>query len=435
MQNDPNGQGPSQEVPIDPLTPQGVPQEQPNSAPQGQPYEQPSAYAPTSFGQPTSEIPAPVEQSIPPAVPVQPVVPQTPVDPIAAGPTPEGQSEFPPKKKKKGLVVGLIIAAVVVLLGGGSVAAYNLWYQNPDKVVGDALVNTLTARSLNLDGTMNFEQDGAAVKVTLNGKAKENAAEFDATLDYKKDDQSFNVKGAGMMSSEGDLYIKVDDARKLIDSYFDSAAQMETPKAFDDIIKKIDGNWIKISKDDLGTVNEEAEKTRVCYQDLASTLGQNRAWSNELVDLYKKNKFILVEEKLGAKDVDGTGSLGYRLGFSKDAASAFATGIADTQFGKKLKECDATIDFKNLANSITDTKEAKDGRLELWVSRFGHEPTELTFTAPDDNGNGEIVVRPEINKDVTVAAPANSVSLSDLKADYEAAINAYTAEIMQSYGY
>jgi hypothetical protein len=354
---------------------------------------------------------------------------------IGSGPVVAGGPASTPPKKKKGLIIGIVVAGALALLGGGGALAYNVWYQNPDKVIGDALVNTLTAKSLSATGSLDLKTDDSTITIKVDAKGKENTAEVAVDFNVKSSTTEFAVKGAGILSPEGDLYVKVENAQELIDSYLSAfmGASADT-SAFDGLIQKVNNNWVKISKDDLGTVSEEVEKTQACYQDLAKQLSENKAWSDQLSSLYKSNIFIVVKEKLGAKSVNGTGSLGYLLDFDKAKAASFATGLADTDFGKGIKECDDSIDFAEVAKSLTEAEEdTSTARIEAWVSRFGHEFTELRYSDNNDSGDGVMVLNPTFNKEVTITTPSESVSFQELQTELEAAMTAYYTQLFQSY--
>lgn len=421
MQNDPNGQVPPQDAPIDPLTP-------PNNVPQ-QPQTEPQV-------QPVVESPAPVSQSAPEAVApvqqptqVQPVETQSPTSAIGSGPAPEGEGALAPKKKKKGLIIGIVIAAALVLIGGGAAAAYTFWYQNPDKVVGDALVNAITADSLTGTGTATITSKDTSFKITMDGKAKQNFGDLNAKVEYTTDGKTVTLDGAAIMTQEGDIYFKVKNVRPLTDAYFSMFAGGGTPQAFDSVIQKIEGNWIKISKDDIGTVSDEAKKTQACFEETAKSLSENKAWSKQLATLYQNNKFILITKELGTKSVAGTNSMGYELDFDTKVASNFAKGLSDTDFGKKVKECDASVNYEDFAKSLEDAKksEAKTS-FQIWVSQFRHELTQVAVSASSDDTKADLTLEPKFNQQVTVTAPEKSISAKELQADIEAAFNAYVAE-------
>jgi flagellar basal body-associated protein FliL len=354
---------------------------------------------------------------------------QQPTSAIGTGVTAADAGTPPARKKKIGLIVSLIVAGVLVLLGAGAAAAYTFWYQNPDKVVGDALVNALTADSITGTGAATITANDMSFKITMDGKAKQNFGTTNAKVEYTADGKTVVFEGAATTTQEGDIYLKVKNVRPLTDTYFSMFGGGTTPKAFDAVIQKIEDNWIKISKDDLGTVSEEAKKTQACFDETAKSLAENKSWAKQLATLYQNNKFILITKELGTKTVAGTNSMGYELDFDTNVAANFAKGLSDTDFGKKVKECDASINYDDFAQSLEKAKKGDaTTNFQVWVSQFGHDFTQVTATASTDDTKADVTLEPKFNQPVTVAAPEKSISAKDLQAEIEAAFNAYVAE-------
>ena len=76
-----------------------------------------------------------------PALPVPPVVP---IEPTGLS----NDTPSPKPKKRKLLLIGALIVGVSIVLGGSSAAAFTFWYQNPDKVLGDAFVQAIRSKTV-----------------------------------------------------------------------------------------------------------------------------------------------------------------------------------------------------------------------------------------------------------------------------------------------
>lgn len=387
-----------------------------------------------------------VEPSIEPQVPSEPISEPEPVSPLFAAqsavsetPAPtafgSGSSEststlqpVPTKKSKKGLVVAAVITGVLVLLGGGSAFAYNGWYQNPEKVVTDALINTIGAKTATMTGVVDVKNDDYTMKVSIDSKASDSAAELAVDVEYAAGGETFKLKGAGHFSAEGDLYVKVENVRELVDSY-GSQIGINTGH-FDTLITKIDGNWIKISNDDLGTVSEEFKESQLCFEKVADDIKADKSLSGEVSDLYKKNSFIVIKESLGSRTINGVGSLGYVVDLDQAKTKSFVSGLASTKVGEKLKECDDQIDFTKFAEDMdTESTAEGEGKVEIWASRFGHELTEVNAKGTSDGTDLSIVINPVFNKEVTLETPTNALTINELKAEIEKAYMDYYTEL------
>ncbi len=70
--------------------------------------------------------------------------PQTPAPPPVTFVTPPEPANLR-KSNKKGLFIGFALAFVVLLTGGGAFAFYTYQNNNPEKVLADALANTISS--------------------------------------------------------------------------------------------------------------------------------------------------------------------------------------------------------------------------------------------------------------------------------------------------
>ena len=357
------------------------------------------------------------------------VAPQPSSPPVSTEPTmPAAGTPIEPAKKGRSpkILVGGIIAAILVILGAGAVFGYSMWYQNPDKVVHDAMMNLIQAKSMSMTGTATFKSDEITMDITLDSKSSETNGEFnvDAKVAIDSGDmkQEFNAKGAGRMVDET-LYVKVSGIRDLVE---DVTAQSEgqIPAYASSIFDKIDDKWISIAPSDYQDIDESISKQQVCLTDLMKKAQSDKAMTREITDLYKKNQIITIKEQLGSKEVAGVSSLGYKVGFDTVKAASFTTGLADTSFGKELKECSDDIDFKEMADSFNE--EAADNSAEvsteLWVSTFGHTVTAFNVRGSDAGNTVDIAILPTFNTNVAVEAPADATSLKTVLEEIQQAI-------------
>jgi len=337
-----------------------------------------------------------------------------------------------PKKnvKKKRIIIGSIVVGALLLIGGGSALAYNLWYQNSEKVVTDALVSAFKADTLQLTGSFEAKNDEFNMKVEIDAKAATENGQIAAKIEFKSGEQTMKLDGAGYFGSNGDLYLKVNNAKDIINVVTGDMAGETT--AFDALSEKVSGKWIKITNEDIGEVSEEYKKSQVCIEDVSKQFSEDKSLSNEVTKLYKSNRFIVINEKLGSKTINGVGSLGYVIDINDEKVKTFITGLEATEIGKKIKSCDETIDFKEIADSIgnaDDSTVTGEGKVQLWASRFGHQLTEVNANGTSDGTNIKAVLNPVFNKPLNLKAPTDSITLESLKAEFQAALEAYSTEV------
>ncbi|HMS92812.1 MAG TPA: hypothetical protein PKD28_00350 [Candidatus Saccharibacteria bacterium] len=376
-----------------------------------------------------------------------PTEPQQPVAPAPApvGPQPQPQMAYaqPPqsKKPKKGLIIGSIIAGALVVFGGAGALVYNVWYQNPEKVIFDALTHAFKSESATGTGTVAIKSDDVDLKITFAGEGQGSDGRVDTTIKFDSkssgENISINVMASVLVKGET-IYFKLDNVQKTVDQLAE-AYGMEVPEYVTPIIKKIDGQWVSVKSSDYEDVSKEVAKQQRCVTDVFDNLSNSKDMKNELVDLYKENQILVIDEELPAKKIDGVGSLGYEISADTNAAQGFIKGLDDTEFGKELKKCDDSVNFAEVADAIKEADKENDSdvdtKFELWVSRFGHQITEVNFTVKDDDASGVFVFNPKFNQDVAVEAPKSSITIKQLQEDIEKAVEEYYSTLFDDSSY
>ena len=403
--------------------------------PDVEPVETPSAIEPVSepVVTPGEAAPTPAQETT------------VPTGVIGSGPTPTEPmvvSTLPPKKKlSKGALVGIIFAGALVLLGGGTALAYNFWYQNPDKVVSDAIVNAVTAKTVSATGTAEIKAKDYTLKIDVSGRnSLEANSTFAAKVSVKGDGFDYTIDAEALYGAEGDIYLKLNDAEKLAKSFEEQSDGQVSFDVFESVIKKIDSKWVKISADDIGDFSDDLKEAQQCSADISKKLDSDTAFRKQVMDetqdLYKEHPFIVVGDKLGSRTINGQGSLGYTLTGDSKEADAFFTGFGDTVLGKDFKKCNEDVKFEDIISDDFD-KENSSTKTEaqIWVSRFGHSITEFNMTAEDDDASGSFVINPVFNKNEAVEVPTDFIPFSELKADIEKAYEDAYSSYYSDYTY
>ena len=369
--------------------------------------------------------------------PVAPEVPETvapveaalPVSPEPATTLPiasQPMTGAPKKKKKVGLIVGIIVASVLVVLGTSAALVYALWYQNPEKVVLDAVTNAIKANAVRVTGEFELKNSGSgatgikSMKLKLSEKGNiatyDMSAELELNLtDYK---EPLTLKGGSILTDNGDIYIRLDGLKNTLDAYIESLEEDagvseyasiygELYKSLGDLIEKVDGQWWRISAKELSENNEEYSKVQECVTKVAKQLESDSTMRKELADLYGEYKFITIEDKLGEKD----GNLGYKIEGDTGQAEKFVKGLKGTSVYKALNKCDDRfkisddVDFSDDSEAASDTSKVA---VELWVSKFGHEIVEVKMSGKDEQKSGYEMDR--AGDDIDYASGGSSIT-------------------------
>ncbi len=368
----------------------------------------------------------------------QPSPVQTPAMSAASSPMPQAVASGKPKNKQM-MLIGIIVAAALLI--GGGVWAY-MWYQNPDKVVLDGILNTAKAKQAIITGTTSIKSKDVEVAINMDIKGTEDTGSLKADVKLKLAagqfaGQEFKVTADSVMAKEGDMYFKVSNLQKAVDGFVDSMvdsyadqyrqmgytltpqdiAQMRTAakSQFQTIVSKIDNQWIKMTADDMSS----STKDSTCVTDVYKKVAKDKKMSNELYDVYTKNRFLVVKEKLGVKD----GSYGFLLALDEAAAKKFGNEVKNTEFGKELVKCDSDI-FKESEDSSKKSEDAvKNGRFELWVDQWSHRTTRMIFNAESpDSATSDVKLSGDFKFDYNtkvdeVKAPEGAKSIKELEAD------------------
>ncbi|MNT48685.1 hypothetical protein D3C72_1854800 [compost metagenome] len=119
--------------------------------------------------------------------------------------------------------------------------------------------------------------------------------------------------------------------------------------------------------------------------------------------------------------------MGYELSLNKDAAKKFAEAVNEMQFMKDLQKCDSSLESFKLDTSDVTSPAGDDSteKVEVSVSRWTHEFTQLKLTGKDKDASGEFIVEPSFGKAVTVAAPTDFMSLKELQAEVQKATESF----------
>lgn len=352
-------------------------------------------------------VPVEVEPSTSPLSPVPPSQFDGPIVP----PVMVASSKKPGKRKKIMIIVLIIL---LVLVGGGAVA-YKLWYQNPEKVISDGIVHALQAKTTTYTGSLDVATGVAKVKVALNGNYKTGAQDVNADVTISMGNIDYKVKASVLVDDKSDLFIKVANLDAIT-----APMRVSIPESaqgsFDELVAKLNDRWIKISAEELATFNQGAAKSQACINNVVQQTENHTSLQQEIEELYKKNKFVIVSEQLGEKD----GSTGYVLSVDQAKAKVFVADLKNTEAYKTLHDCDESF-------TISDTlfekpSEGPTVRTEVWVSTFTHQITKVSFstTSSESDVTSKVEVNPTFNGDVTIKTPEQSMTLKQLQADFEA---------------
>lgn len=309
---------------------------------------------------------------------------------------------------RKGLLIGLMLTALVIL---GLGLAYVYWYQNPNKVVSDALLHAVNAKTMTYTGTIAMTGP-TKIAVDLEGGVGTGGGTAGAKVAFDVQGKKYTLNGNALVDSKNDLYFKVQNIDSLANNYR-QAIPAESQQLFDQIIDKVDDKWVKISSDDLNSYSSELAKAQKCTADAAKKIQTDSNVKSELVEVYKKHPFITIDKSLGAKD----GSLGYVLVTDDAKEKTFTNELKSTTVYKALVACDSNLAIKDDVESQAEVAGLDKASTELWVDQWSHQVTRVVINNVDKDQTSTVSIAPKFNLPVAVTTPQGATTLEQLQKD------------------
>lgn len=373
----------------------------------------PSAFSPFGEQATTPEIPPVASTDV--AASMASEMQDTPV-PTPTAATPPAPMVKPKQSKRKFIIMGIIVLALA-LLGGGGVFAYTM-YQSPQKVITDAIMSAVTAKTTTYKGTVSINATDVKASVVLTGKQSATTGSVDAQVTVTTGGKDYSLTGDGVISSAGDLYVKLTKLDSITAALTSLAnAQLGTTgdstALVQKLVGKVDGTWIKVSSSDLKSYSDTAASAQSCTTAALDKFKNDSSATKEITDLYQKHPFIAVDKNLGIVN----GSIGYALKGDKTAATAFADGLKSTKIYTTLHNCDSTFTIDSSTFSADTGTGTGTGSVELWANQWTHQLTKLVLADTSDGSTINATIEPTFNQAVTIDTPTSSTTLTQLVSD------------------
>lgn len=322
-----------------------------------------------------------------------------------------------PKKKKTGLIIGVVLGAVVLISIVSAALVYFLWWQNPEKMVTDAMSSAIMSKKMTADGKVVVDMRDQG-KIELNvktatdsGKSKAN---IDAKLNIKGVEKSIPLDGDMVLGDDGTIYVKINNFKDLYSSLLEvvmesssggkmSRAQIEayrdqTLKKLNSEINKMNGTWMKVSPDEIGDEYK-------CGIDALKKFQNDESARKELAQLYQKNSFFTIKD---SKISDRNGGRGFELQGDNSKLSKFSDELKNSSAGKALGKCGKSNSYKSSESSSIDT-----ASLKVWVDRSSHELKALELKGDSKKASVEISFDIDVNKSEEIKIPSSAESLKE----------------------
>ena len=323
-----------------------------------------------------------------------------------------------PKKKKTGLIIGVVLGVIVLISIVSAALVYFLWWQNPEKMVTDAMSSAIMSKKMTANGKVVVDmRDQGKIELSVktatdSGKSKAN---IDAKLDIKGVEKNIPLKGDAVLDSDGTIYVKINNFKDLYGTLLEmvmesssggnlSRSQIETYRdqtlrKMSSEIDKMGNTWMKISPDEIGSEYR-------CGINALKKIQSDESVRKELVQIYQKNSYFTIKD---SKISDRNGGRGFELqGNNKSNSSKFEEEFKNSSVGKALSKCGKSNSDKSSESSSIDT-----ASLKVWVDRSSHELKALELKGDSKKVSVEISFDIDVNKSEEIKIPSSAESLKE----------------------
>lgn len=371
-----------------------------------------------------------------------------------------------PKKKKTGLIIGIVIA--VVLLIGGVAAALIIMNMNKGDAVAKAIEKIVTGNApenVVIDGTLTLvpnEDDSllSNVQIDLDSQASTrsmmNSSIATVTTNFANGN-SASFEFDEVYAANGDLYFKLSGLTNAMEDYTaamqsamlesgtagsevvdcesedgcvattevveptslpveveadTSLGVMESLTEILSIIENVDGEWLRISTDDLSGVSELApqESGTSCLVDF---VGNVKNYNNSIAEIYGKNPFITSTTE-GVTLASKSGEPVYKVTIDSEKFGAFINEFQNSELVSNLFSC---MGYENSEVNVDNVVKDIDSLPTFYVEvDKDYNFTRLYFTS--DLAEGDMTLTTDLGftypTNINVAEPAEYTDFSSM---------------------
>lgn len=328
----------------------------------------------------------------------------------------------PSKKKHKGVIALVIVAVVLVLLIVAGVVGW-LWYQHPQKVMQDAISHAIESDSMTFGGSVEMTGQGdSEIAAAFAGQWQSN--KLDITVDATLDGQDTSIR---MLNLDEGSYVQVENVPELLSIW---SSDEEIPaEVQNEIVNLIGDKWISFTSEAQGDTVAEVNVTRECVDAATKAFFESEAQQNEVRNLYREHP-VFATERVGREAINDVQSYHFEVRVDETNAEQFFTKLENTSVAQALQECESEATPYNYESITEDLRRDNDATLEVWVSQWAHELTQLRVSNVTDTENFVFTMATTFNEEVDFpAAPADEETVT-LEEVFTAFLNAAFAQAL-----
>lgn len=326
------------------------------------------------------------------------------------------------RKSHKGLYGALAIGVLVVAV---IAAGLYMFLQSPERRLANGFANLVTASSFGVDGTIKSTTPVGSFAFDIDAVTNKQQVSADVGVNVKVGESGeASTSLQVIVPDDGVVYAKVHDPKKLtkeLSESFFTSLYTDTPgltlsdglrqtligqieASLKESAERIDGQWIKVSEEQLRTTTGDAEANTDCYVAFARELDTNSSARNKLAAAYTKYRFIIIDDSL---ESEGTAQ-GYRVSIDQAKFKEFQDSVRENEAVKKLDGCGLDILTLGASDNLNDRS------VDIWADRFSGNITRIKYEhTENEDSSSDVDLRLRYGVKVDVQQPSKSINLLD----------------------
>ena len=358
-----------------------------------------------------------------------------------------------PKKKKTGLIIAIIVCFLIAV--GCGVAAFLLLFNKPGDPVTAALQKLMkgeTPTNVAINGDIDVAMSGSSlpfsnVKISLDTKMVANPSinSSDLKIAFTQNGVESSFQASEIYTASGDLFLKVEGISDLfnrteptepdnddedededVDEMYSQLPMSDSSdlimSAFGEIFEMIEGQWIRISADELsaisgsGSIDMMMEGPLTCIVNMSNGVSGN---SNSIAEVYNKHPFIV--SSTDNMSVVSRRDPIYKLGIDSEAFTEYIQAMKSNEVVQDLYNCIGWDEDEELTSD--DVESVVEKLPEIYVEiNNDHDFTRLYLKAATSSDSLDAKCSSSTTTKCIDDSPSGSIVI-DLTFSYPATVN------------
>lgn len=350
----------------------------------------------------------------------------------------------PKKKSKIGKIIAICVAAVVLI--GATVAGvmYMSWRNSDPVVLLDSVTNLFDTKAAVVTGDINmqFKEDFSEIKsiqLTSSDKTALIPSQSDSKLKVTlADDSVVELDVSTVIISDGSIYFKVDGIMDNLDSAEIPEEYVDVVEYFEEVIGKIDGQWIRISvkeiaESDLFASSDIDTDTYDCAINAVKNLNTDESRA-ELAELYGLHPFLKVDKRT---DTVTDGYTDFNISGVRAELIDFLNSAQETPMFKEFTKCSEDFSGHTFTNGDFDSAESDiASTLTLGIDTKTRQIGRIAIAGQNDEYSLNMSIKITERLDsLDISAPVDSTSILDLLEDIAENISSLYSSYYYDYDY